>query len=306
MSISIIIPTYNGATKLPGILEALAHQTVMADEIIVAVDGSSDNTLAVLTSFQSKLPALKILTRTNSGRSVIRNSGAAEAIGDLLVFFDDDMLPTENCVEEHMLHQNAKADSILTGAQVDIAGKERTEIQNYKASLSLKWSRPLLKTQGLPLKKEQFFLTAANFSIAKKLFIRLGGFDETLTDAEDFDLAVRALKEGIMLYYNHRAFAWHDDKINSISYIKRQRQYMAAHKKLSQLKPWMVEEGFIKPLTEPSGFKKNIYGFFSSRAWIEAVDKGYLRILPQKLRYKIYDLVITSNSAFFPEIVKLS
>jgi len=156
---------------------------------------------------------------------------------------------------------------------------------------------------GMPLKKENLFITAANFSIPRQLFENLNGFDERLNDAEDFDLAVRAYIAGIPLNFNKLAFAWHNDTITCASYIKRTRQYAQAHKRLVKLKPWMAEKEYIKPAEQPLGWRRQIFKFFASPFWINAVDKEKLKFLPRRMRYKIYDLIITANGVYFTDKV---
>lgn len=303
MKVSVVIPTYNGAHKLPAILDALQTQTYKAFELIVAIDGSTDNTVEKLKIYEPLFYSWMVVVQENKGRSAVRNFGARHAKGQLLIFFDDDMLPDPSCIQVHVDHHFKFPSSILTGAQVDISHDSRTDIQVFKSSLSNKWLKKL--DTGVPLEKENLFITAANFSIPKKLFETLGGFDQRLKDAEDFDLAVKAFKMGIPIYYNHEAFAWHDDRITCASYIKRQRQYSEAHKQLISLHPWMVEEGFIQPVVKPAGIRGKIFRFFSSNRWIKAVDKGRLTLFPRSFRYRLYDIIITANGVYFPEKVAL-
>ena len=65
-----------------------------------------------------------------------------------------------------------------------------------------------------------------------------------------------------------------------------------------ELKPWMVAEGFIKPVNKPGNFKEKVYRLFKSDKWVSAVDKNYFTILPRKLRYRLYDIIISANSVF--------
>jgi GT2 family glycosyltransferase len=189
---------------------------------------------------------------------------------------------------------------LLSGAQIDKEGGG--DIQRYKAMLSRKWSEPLRSKQGRPLKKEEVFLTAANFSVPRKLFYELNGFDENLTDAEDFDLAVRANAAGIPVYYDHRAFALHEDPVTGQSYIKRQRQYRAAHKELFNRFPSRYVSFRDHTPKEPKGLKKAFFRFFCSPFWIKWLDKrSGKKLLPKKLRYKLYDWIITANGVYYPE-----
>jgi glycosyltransferase involved in cell wall biosynthesis len=305
MKVSVIVPTYNGANKLPFILDALSKQTYKQFEIIIAIDGSVDNSLEVAKSYSTNFSCFSIVQQANKGRASIRNFGAQNSNGSLLVFFDDDMCPSPSCLQEHIAHHEEFLGSILTGAQMDIDEKGRKDVQQFKATLSRKWFEPLKKYLGKPLPKENLFLTAANFSVSKELFNLLSGFDEQLSDAEDFDLAARAYEAGIPLYFNYNAFAWHDDAITAVSYIKRQRQYAIAFKELRQLKPWLKTKGYINLSTSSIGLKRIVFLFFTFRIWINAIDKQSLNFLPKTIRYKLYDWIITANGVIYPEKIAL-
>jgi GT2 family glycosyltransferase len=276
----------------------------LPDEVIIVIDGSTDNTVQKLKSLPILLKDWKYIEQENKGRAGVRNRGATEAKSELLLFFDDDMRPESPCIETHINHHHAINQSILTGAQIDLEGKK--DIQRYKAMLSRRWAEPLRQKEKTPLKREEVFITAANFSIPRALFLSLGGFDESLTDAEDFDLAVRAAEKGIPVYYDHRAMALHDDPVSGLSYIKRQRQYREAHKKLfAQYKERFSAYTNQEPV-QPRGFKKMFFRFFCKRSWVNGLDRpGWMRVLPKKIRYKIYDWIITANGVYFPEKIRL-
>jgi glycosyltransferase involved in cell wall biosynthesis len=305
MEISVIIPTYNGAHKLPATLAALAKQTVQAKEILVIVDGSKDNTAEVLEEWTRRMPTLKPHFQQNSGRATVRNHGAALATGELLIFFDDDIWPRPDCIAQHVTHHIKYPGSVLTGAQMDMPAKIKGSVTEYKSWAARNWLRPLVKFADVPITKDSIFITAANFSISKKLFSEIGGFDDRLRDAEDYDLAVRLWKNGIPLFYRQDAFAWHDDPVTCSSYIRRQREYSSAHRLLLVNHPEWEQEGFMQPARTPAGLKKTIFLFFCKKFWINAVDKNKLAWLPTRIRYKIYDLIITGNGVYFPQKIKL-
>jgi glycosyltransferase involved in cell wall biosynthesis len=304
--VSVIIPTYNGAHKIAGLINALKNQTYKSFEVIVVIDGSTDGTASVIRKLDIGFAPFTIIEQENKGRGAVRNRGASEAKGELLIYFDDDMLPIEQCIERHVQHHKEFPNSILTGGLCEEVDEKSTEMLKYKSYLSNVWNKSLLISKSGMLEKGSIFITAANFSIAKRLFKTLGGFDERLNDAEDFDFSISAHKAGISMFFKQEAFAWHNDRITCVSYIKRQRQYIIAHKKLAELKPWIEKEGFRKPLKNPTGLRKKVFEFFSSEFWIKSIDQEKLRIIPQSARYKIYDLIITANGIYFPEKVKLS
>lgn len=306
MLVSIIIPTYNGAQKLPHIIKAIQEQSSQPEEVIVIVDGSTDNSVSVLHKLQKDYDKIKVVKQENKGRAAVRNKGAYEAKGELLLFFDDDMLPTNNCVCQHLLHHQTISGTILTGAQIDIGDKSRSDLQQYKSYLSYKWSKPLQKEKLEPLTDTEIFITASNFSISSKTFNQLNGFDERLTDAEDYDLAVRAFEKAIPLYFSEKAFAWHDDKITVKSYINRLRQYQKAHEKLAELKPQLYKKGNKFDALKPKGFRKVLFSFLAYSFWVRFIEQeNILKLLPKKVRYKLYDIIITANGVYFPEKVRL-
>lgn len=301
--VSVIIPTYNGAHKLPGILHSLEQQTHAPDEVLVVVDGATDNTLGVLQATTWNLP-LRIVTQENRGRAAVRNRGAAEAVHDLLLFFDDDMLLPATCVQKHVEHHQAYEGSILTGGLQEPDQARRSDFSRFKDYLNRRWSLTFHQTGLTRIANENPYLTAGNLSLSKAVFATLNGFDEGLNDAEDYDLAVRAVKEQIPLFYNADAFAWHNENVNCLTYIKRLRQYAKAQEKLAALKPSLYSRS-IRKAQVPGGLKAVVFDFFCSRWWIESVDQGTWTWLPQQVRFKLYDLIVTANGSFFPNKVLL-
>ncbi len=306
ISVSVIIPTYNGEHKIIDILQALENQTYTDFEVIVMVDGSTDQTVNKLNNQSFNFKLFRVFEQVNQGRAEVRNNGAKLAVSDLLVFFDDDMVPLENCVREHVHHHALKNNTILTGGLCENVTGTTTDIQKYKLSLSRSWSIPLQGQSEMPLNRQNLFISAANFSISKELFFELNGFDKELNDAEDFDLAVRAYQKGIQLYYNHKAFAFHNDFITCKSYIKRQRQYKAAYQSLRKRKELLLNAFPLRYLSNPNGFKAIIYNIFTFKFWIWSIDNfNWLTVFPKKIRYKIYDIVIMANGVYYPDRIKL-
>jgi len=296
MTVSVVIPTYNGADKIGVLLNALLKQTTNDFELLVVIDGSTDQTIEVIKPYQQKFKNLRTVVQSNRGRSVVRNRGAAEARGDILVFYDDDMEPAADSVSRHLsFHQ--QHNGIVGGDQVEFKSPEKTDIQNYKAALTKKWTR-IYNDDLTRLDESNFFLTAANFSIHKKLFSELGGFDERLTDAEDFDLACRAMEGGIPLYFDKKNQAIHHDAITASRYVHRLRQYGKAHLRLQALHPHRKKTAPVS-----SGWKRMVYRSLAFPGLLRLIDRDFLkRIMPERIRYKFYDLVIQAMAIEFPDV----
>jgi len=75
-SVSIIIPTFNGASRISKCLEALLSQTSSRDvEILVVNDGSTDDTANVVAQYSG----VRLINQLNAGPAAARNRGALEA-----------------------------------------------------------------------------------------------------------------------------------------------------------------------------------------------------------------------------------
>jgi GT2 family glycosyltransferase len=295
LSTSLIISTYNGVQKLPRLFISISKQITSPDEIIVIIDGSTDDTYEWIKE-QKVLSNIQIFVQDNQGRSCVRNLGAKLAKSELIIFVDDDMELVPECITEHLNHHMQFSDSIVSGAQIDPCDSNRSDFQCYKSQLSNKWCYDLFKHENSPLPWGLLYLTAANMSLPRELFSSLSGFDVNLTDAEDYDLAVRAFKKGIYIYYRHKAFGWHYDNVTCCSYVNRLIEYKSAHKKLLEIKYELYTSSKRLKIHHPKGIKRVIFKFFSYRFWLDIVDSGVLKIIPRHYRYRLYDVIVTANT----------
>jgi glycosyltransferase involved in cell wall biosynthesis len=104
-AISIIMPCYNSAHELARTLGAYDNQVGVEDfELIAIDDGSTDDTHAVLTSYQPRRFTLRVEhTQANQGPAAARNLGVAKAAAPLILIVGADILPAEKLVWGHMV-----------------------------------------------------------------------------------------------------------------------------------------------------------------------------------------------------------
>jgi len=309
MNVSVIIPTYNGAHKILAALHSLEQQEVMPQEVIVVVDGSTDGTTDLLKNTELKLPAFKIIEQPNGGRAKVRNRGALEATGDLLVFMDDDMIAPPHWISAHVEHHITIKDSLLCGKLEMVKANKGGEFMIFEEWQNAKWNKGLVNSNQDVILLNSPYLTANNFSVWVNLFFDLGQFDDRLNDAEDYDLAVRAFQENYPIYLSSKAFAYHYDAglKNFKNYIRRLRQYREAQEMLVYYKPELYADKAKNQRfpVNPKGIKSKAFSFFAHNYWIKAVEKGHLKWLPKDIRFKLYDIIVTANGDFFPSNVPL-
>ncbi|MAT41286.1 MAG: glycosyl transferase [Anaerolineaceae bacterium] len=97
--LSIIIPAYNEAERLPPSLEkvqAYINQQTYETEVIVVENGSTDNTYALATAFTQTMPNLRVIREEKSGKGLAVRSGMLAARGKVRIFCDADFsMPVE-------------------------------------------------------------------------------------------------------------------------------------------------------------------------------------------------------------------
>jgi glycosyltransferase involved in cell wall biosynthesis len=123
--VSIVLPTYNGAKYLKESLDSCLSQTYSTIEVIVVVDGSSDDTQTILSQYKDE--RLKIIAlEVNQGLSVALNTGFAISNGDYLTWTSDDNRYAPRAIETmlNFLQSHAAVDLVYAPYwEIDSLGK---------------------------------------------------------------------------------------------------------------------------------------------------------------------------------------
>ena len=88
--LSIIIPVYHDESYLKRCLDSIINLDYQNLEIILVDDGSTDDSLAIMTDYAAQDERIKAISQQNLGVSVARNTGLARATGDYIMFVDAD------------------------------------------------------------------------------------------------------------------------------------------------------------------------------------------------------------------------
>ena len=296
--VSVIIPTYNGAKKLPILLQSLIRQSFKEFELIVVVDGSTDSTMEILEPFKNLFENLRIIQQENRGRSGSRNAGARLATSDLLLFIDDDIeLHEQNIIGHIQFHEINKEALLFGDVMMTNRGLINQDFCEFRFHVGKK-SKEKFKGEVIKIDWGNYGFTSANLSISRQLFNDLGEFDSSLTDSEDFDLSVKALIQKKDIYFHKGLKAIHHDAISIEKYIQRQRQYYvskialleknAAYKNLMPLQfAWQQTKWRDYP---KKWLMRNKYfwnNFFLSKLFM---------LMPPSIRYYLYSAYIYVHS----------
>ena len=187
--LSIIVPTFNRRATLEGCLAALTAQTFDDFEVIVAVDGSTDGTVALLTSLERRSAHhLEVLALPHGGRSQARNAALKAARGAVLVFCDDDVTFERETLARHAAFHEVFKDSVAIGA-----------VRYTDGALEF------------PSRPSWVNLTGMNSSVPRAAALSVGGFDEALLGwgGEDLEFGIRLAAAGLKFKRLEGASATH-------------------------------------------------------------------------------------------------
>jgi len=100
--VSIIMATYNRASLIGQAIESVTGQSLIDWELIVADDGSTDNTAEVLREWEAKEPRIRYLRLPHAGRiAVVSNAALEAARGKYIAVLDDDDRWIDHCLRTH-------------------------------------------------------------------------------------------------------------------------------------------------------------------------------------------------------------
>lgn len=98
--VSVIIPVYNTDQYVAEAMYSILNQTLTDIELIAVNDGSTDNSLEVITKIAESDKRVKIFSQQNKGQSEARNLGISNSTGDYLYFMDSDDVLVETALDE--------------------------------------------------------------------------------------------------------------------------------------------------------------------------------------------------------------
>jgi glycosyltransferase involved in cell wall biosynthesis len=215
MKATVVIPTYNRAARLGDLLRCLTNQGEALARVVVCDDGSSDDTPEVVRSFAGRLPVVYAHQENRGFRAgQARNLGIARAVGEVIVFVDDDVLVAPDFVASHVAaHAGNARPRVALGYrsrsfdaphdQPTLDDILRAEPDDRVADLGPDGHG--LSTHSTPW----FFVYSCNFSIRRGVMD--ARFDESFVGwgMEDIELGYRLHREGYELVPAPRARVLH-------------------------------------------------------------------------------------------------
>jgi glycosyltransferase involved in cell wall biosynthesis len=212
--VSVIVCSYNGAKTLAGCLDSLGKLNYPEYEIILVDDGSTDDTAYIAAQF----PKVRYIHQSNHGLSHARNTGAAAAKGEVLVYTDSDCMADVDWLY-YLIGTLQSGDYAGVGGP-NVSPPAQNWVQACVAAAPGGPSHVLLTdiiAEHIP---------GCNMAFHRWAFERVGGFDVEYHKAgDDVDFCWRLQQAGGVIAFSPTAIVWHHRRFTLRAFFKQQDGY---------------------------------------------------------------------------------
>jgi len=207
MKISLIISTYNAPDKLLLCLESVRRQIRMPDEVVIADDGSTDETKRLIEQEQANFPCpVRHVWHEDNGfrLSEIRNKAIIQASGDYIIQVDGDIILSRHFVEDH--EHSAVVGTFCCGSRCLLTQERTLRIVGDRHFVPSFWSSGLKARENAlrfrlisPLFYGGKRCVGCNMAFWRKDLMEVNGYDEDIRGwgAEDSDIGLRLRMNGV-------------------------------------------------------------------------------------------------------------
>ncbi len=210
---TVAIPTYNGASRLPEVLEKLRSQVgidTLTWEVIVIDNNSKDETASVVQAHQADFPCpLRYCLERQQGAAFARKRAIQESSSELIGFLDDDNLPTDRWVAAAYAFAQAHPRAGAFGSQIhgDFEVELPSDLRRIvpflaiteRGQLPLRYDphqRLLPPSAGLVVRRQAWTTSVPHYTI-------LGGRVEgNMLTGEDLEAISHIQRNGWEVWYN--------------------------------------------------------------------------------------------------------
>ena len=187
---SIIIPAHNEEDVIARAIDSILRNTYQNFEIIAVNDGSTDKTKKIVQELMKKYRKIKLLNfKKGHSAAFARNRGAEVAKGKILVFLDADATLPKNSLRKfkELIEGNKKVDAVITNSKNTYKNKLSRTLALFARPFKIKIPSHTIVTKHIG---------PCIFTITKKTFNDLNGYDEKIFYYEDEDLTQRFYNRG--------------------------------------------------------------------------------------------------------------
>lgn len=224
IEISIVIPTLNRIDSLKLTLKSIFTTLPENCEVIV-VDQSMDSQQHC-NDITNKYPDIIYICEKKMNLPNARNIGIKASHGEIILFFDDDIIVHKNCISAHIEAHKKLKSPIISGRTIQTGIIKWADI-NEIAQIDFKDASTNVNFDCTSSLDDICFAVGCHFSVKRNLFNQIGLFDSAYIGNalyEDLDFSFRAKKKNHLISYISYAIIDHktDDNGGCRNQIKKQ------------------------------------------------------------------------------------
>jgi len=200
---TVIIPLYNKENFVENTLNSILSQTLSDYEVLIVDDCSTDGSVAKIQPYLSD--KIRVISHSkNSGLSASRNTGIRNASAPYVTFLDadDTWKPTVLESFSNMIEQ-FPGEAIFATNYVEVYPNGDIRLPKNSTS-DLKPNATILIKDFFKRNRQQGFFIHSGICLDKKVYDKVGFYDETIHFAEDLDFNIRAFANNNLVYCNSR------------------------------------------------------------------------------------------------------
>lgn len=212
-AISVVIPAFNEARRLPDALRALRRQTYPRWRAIVVNDGSDDDTGRVAEDWSAAESRIDVVHQDNRGLAATRNAALKRARGELV-----------HCLDADDAIEPGFYDAIVTALRGHASSARVGRCAVSRVALA--WEQhEIARLDPAPRAEEFQFRELARRNVRqpvchvfeRRILDETGMFDESLAHCQDWDLWLRFARVGVDFLPVEDALAWYRLRSDSLS-----------------------------------------------------------------------------------------
>jgi GT2 family glycosyltransferase len=207
--VSCIIPTLNRGAVVVRTIEQLFAQTATPEVIIVDQTAQIDPATKSTLSGWNDEKRIRWVRQIEPNASKARNTGALLAIGDVLLFLDDDIEIDRGFVAAHAANYRDPSVVAVAGQVLETERVVATTLSTNPDDPDIGWIR-FPKNYGA--RCATTWMASGNFSIRRAAYLEIGGMDENYVRGafrEESDFAMRFVKAGCRFQFDPNASITH-------------------------------------------------------------------------------------------------
>lgn len=219
--VSVLIPAYNAEKTINRCIESILHQTYENIEVIIVNDGSTDNTLSVLSNYAKKDRRIAIYNQKNRGVSATRNVCLKNAHGDYVLYVDADDWIEANMIQQ-MLELMKDADIVFCESDHAETSEQVESVDNVKIEY---WDQ---KTQLYEFMKHKRMTGMLWNKLIRRSLTEDVWFNEKTGYGEDAEFLWKILKKSGKMVVTNEILYHHVLEDTSISHLSfSEKKYSA-------------------------------------------------------------------------------